>query len=51
VNFVPLAATPQNLTAGKGFNLVAATAFTQPGTAAGVVRVKVLYRVITTGLA
>jgi len=51
VNFVPLAATPQNLTAGKGFNLVAATAFTQPGTAAGVVRVKVLYRVMTLGLA
>jgi len=51
VRFVPLSTSGVALTANKGLNLVAASAFTQPGTAAGVVRVKVLYRVITTGLA
>lgn len=51
VRFVPLSTGGVELTANKGLNLVAASAFTQPGTAAGVVRVKVLYRVITTGLA
>lgn len=50
VMFVPLAAAAANLTANVGLNLVAASAFTQPGTAAGVVRVKVAYRVHTTGL-
>lgn len=49
--FVPLATAGIALTAGKGLNLVAASAFTQPGTAAGVVRVKVTYRVHTHGLA
>lgn len=49
--FVPLATAGIALTANKGLNLVAASAFTQPGTAAGVVRVKVTYRVHTHGLA
>jgi len=43
VQFVPLAATATNLTANKGLNLVAASAFTQPGTAAGTVVVTVRY--------
>lgn len=49
---VVLAAVPANnqLLSNTGLNLVAASAFTQPGTAAGVVRVKVAYRVHTTGL-
>ena len=51
VRFVPLSTGGVALTANKGLNLVSSAAFTQPGTAAGVVRVKVLYRVITTGLA
>ena len=51
VQFVPLATGGNALTANKGLNLVAASAFTQPGTAAGVVRVKVAYRVHTHGLA
>jgi len=51
VQFVPLATAGIVLTANKGLNLVAATAFTQPGDAAGVVRVKVAYRVHTHGLA
>jgi len=51
VRFVPLSTSGVTLTANKGLNLVSSAAFTQPGTAAGVVRVKVLYRVITTGLA
>lgn len=51
VRFVPLSTSGVALTANKGLNLVSSAAFTQPGTAAGVVRVKVLYRVITTGLA
>lgn len=47
-----LATAPTNnqLSANTGVNLVAASAFTQPGTAAGVVRVKVAYRIHTTGL-
>lgn len=47
-----LAVAPTNnqLTANAGINLVAATAFTNPGTATGVVRVKVAYRVHVTGL-
>jgi hypothetical protein len=45
-------AVPSNnqLLENTALNLVAASAFTQPGTAAGVVRVKVAYRVHTTGL-
>lgn len=38
VSFVPLAAAAFSETAGLGLNLVAAAAFTQPGTAAGVIR-------------
>jgi hypothetical protein len=44
---VPLAATCNALTVNKGLNLVAASAFTQPGTAAGTVKVFVAYRVHT----
>lgn len=47
VQFAPLAAAGNALTANKGLNLVAATAFTQPGTAAGTVKVFVAYRVHT----
>ena len=38
VSFVPLAAAAFSETAGLGLNLVTSAAFTQPGTAAGVVR-------------
>lgn len=51
VQFVPLSTAANALTANKGLNLVSSAAFTQPGTAAGVVRVKVAYRVHTHGLA
>jgi hypothetical protein len=47
---LPVVPTNNQLIANTGLNLVAASAFTQPGTAAGVVRVKVAYRVHTTGL-
>ena len=49
---VVLPAVPANnqLVSNTGLSLVAASAFTQPGTAAGVVRVKVAYRVHSTGL-
>jgi hypothetical protein len=49
---IVFSAVPTNnqLVANTGLNLVAASAFTQPGTAAGVVRVQVLYRIHTTGL-
>lgn len=50
VNFKPLSTAGVALTKNTGLNLVAASAFTQPGTAAGVVRVKVAYRIISTGL-
>lgn len=50
VQLAPLSTAGNALTANKGLNLVAAAAFTQPGTAAGVVRVKVAYRVHTHGL-
>lgn len=50
VQLVPLATAGNALTVNKGLNLVSASAFTQPGTAAGVIRVKVAYRVHTTGL-
>lgn len=47
-----LAAVPTNNQAltNTGLSLTAATAFTQPGTAAGVVRVKIAHRIHTTGL-
>lgn len=51
VVFAPLAATATPYTKDLGLNLVAATAFTNGGSAAGVVRVKVAYRVHTHGLA
>jgi hypothetical protein len=43
--FVPLATAGITLTANKGLNLVSSAAFTQPGTAAGTIRVLVSYRV------
>lgn len=51
VSFAPLATAGVARTANKGLNLVAASAFTQPGTAAGVVRVHVEYRIHKLGLA
>jgi hypothetical protein len=48
--FVPLAAAAEVAVANKGLNLVTSAAFTNPGTAAGVVRVRVRYRVHTLGL-
>ena len=51
VVFAPLAATATAYTKDLGLNLVAATAFTNGGSATGVVRVKVAYRVHTHGLA
>lgn len=47
---LPTAPTNNQLADNTGLSLVAASAPTQPGTAAGVVRVKVAYRVHTTGL-
>lgn len=47
IQFVPLATAGIALTANKGLNLVAAAAFTQPGTAAGTVKVLVAYRIHT----
>ena len=47
VQFVPLAAAGNAQTANKGLNLVAASAFTQPGTATGTVKVFVTYRIHT----
>ena len=44
-----LSASDQALTANTGLSLVG-TAYTQPGTAAGVLRVKLAYRVHSTGL-
>lgn len=51
VQFVPLSTAGIAMPANTGINLVSSAAFTQPGTAAGVIRVKVAYRVHTTGLA
>lgn len=51
VAFYPLATAAVALVANAGLNLVASAAFTNPGTAAGVVRVRVWYRVYTLGLA
>lgn len=45
--FVPLSTAGNLLTANKGLNLVAAAAYTQPGTAAGTVKVFVTYRIHT----
>ena len=42
--------TSNQLVANTGINLVCAAAPTNPGTAAGVLRVKVTYRIHTTGL-
>lgn len=50
VQFVPLSTVGNPLAVATGINLVAAAAFTQPGTAAGVIRVQVAYRVHVTGL-
>ena len=47
VQFVPLATAGIALTENTGLNLVAASAFTQPGTAAGTVKVFVRYRIHT----
>jgi hypothetical protein len=49
--FVPLATAARAMTANKGLNLVASAAFTNGGSATGVVRIKVAYRVHTHGLA
>lgn len=50
IQFVPLAATFNTLTADRGVNLVSASAPTQPGTAAGVIHYRVMYRVHSTSL-
>lgn len=47
VQFIPLATAGNAITSNKGLNLVAASAFTQPGTAAGTIRCFVTYRVYT----
>ncbi|MBS1516604.1 MAG: hypothetical protein JSS91_00795 [Bacteroidetes bacterium] len=47
VQFVPLATAGNAITSNKGLNLVAASAFTNPGTAAGTIRCFVTYRVHT----
>lgn len=49
--FVNLATAAVNRTANKGLNLVSSVAFTQPGSAAGVIRVQVQYRLHKLGLA
>lgn len=46
----PTASAGVAMVENAGLNLVAATAFTNPGTAAGVIRYAVLYRVHATGL-
>lgn len=50
IEFVPLAATFNVYTNNNPLNLVTASAPTNPGTAAGVFRYKVSYRVISHGL-
>jgi len=45
--FVPLSTAGNTLISAKGFNLVAAAAPTQPGTAAGTVKVYTRYRLYT----
>lgn len=49
--FRPLATAAELITANKGINLVSSAAFTNPGTAAGVVRMQAFYRAHTLGLA
>ena len=49
VYFAPLSTAAVPMTVGTGLYLKG-TAFTQPGTAAGVLRVYTTYRIITTGL-
>jgi hypothetical protein len=44
---VPLATAGNVKTANKGLNLVTASAFTQPGTAAGTIKAIVHYRIVT----
>jgi len=51
IQFVPLAATFLTLVSNKSVNLVDSSAPTQPGTAAGVIRYRVVYRVFDAGLA
>lgn len=48
--FYPLTTAGLNLTENEGVNLVTAAAFTQPGTAAGVIRYVANYRIHATGL-
>lgn len=48
--FYPLTTAGVNLTLNEGLNLVTSAAFTQPGTAAGVIRYIVNYRIHATGL-
>lgn len=43
--FTPLAAAAEVMAANKGLNLVASAAFTNPGTAAGVLEIRIRYRV------
>lgn len=50
VRWIPLSTAAANLTAATGWSLVAGAAFTQPGTAAGVIRYIVRYRVWQTNL-
>lgn len=50
VAFRPLSVAALPVTANAGISMNSVTAWTQPGTAAGVLRVYVNYRVITTGL-
>jgi len=50
IQFVPLAATFNVLVANKGLALVTASAVTNPGTAAGKIHYRVVYRVYSTNL-
>ena len=50
INLRPLSTVGVALTANKGLNLVAASAFTNGGSATGTARVKVAYRIHTHGL-
>ena len=50
VQLLPLAAAGNALVKGNGINLVTSAAFTDPGTAVGVIRVIVTYRIHATGL-
>jgi len=50
VVFYPLSTAALPLSVGTGLSMNSVTAWTQPGTAAGVVRVQVSYRLHTTGL-